>query len=96
MNTTNTNKYGVSEVLPFHHIEALLEQMRTAQYSEVTLRKKRWVLTAFARWMSAQPKVLRQQEIASASAATNWHLPHAPVLLLILTLQAGKVQLIPF
>ncbi len=54
MNTINTNKYGVSEALQFHHIEAFLEQLRTARYSEETLRKKRWVLTTFARWMKDQ------------------------------------------
>jgi site-specific recombinase XerD len=68
MNTTNTNKYGVSEVLPFHHIEALLEQLRTAQYSEVTLRKKRWVLTAFSRWMMDQNINLAQLDESAIAA----------------------------
>ena len=49
MKTTNTIEDGVSYGLPVLHIEAFLEQLRTARYAEETLRKKRWVLTAFAR-----------------------------------------------
>ena len=37
--------------LPAHHIEAFLEHLREAGYSEVTRRKKRTILTALARWM---------------------------------------------
>lgn len=54
MKTTDTIEDGVSEGLPVRHIEAFLEQLRTARYAEGTLSKKRWVLTAFARWMKLQ------------------------------------------
>ena len=48
MITTDTIKDGVPEALPLRHIEAFLEQLRTARYAEETLRKKRRVLIAFA------------------------------------------------
>lgn len=54
MKATNTIEDGESEGLPVRHIEAFLAQLRTARYAEVTLRKKRWVLTAFARWMKSE------------------------------------------
>ena len=54
MKTTDTIEDGISEELPVRHIEAFLEHLRTARYAEETLRKKRWVLTAFARWMNSK------------------------------------------
>ena len=54
MKTTDTIEDGVSEGLPVRHIEAFLEQLRAARYTEETLRKKRWILTAFARWMKSK------------------------------------------
>lgn len=54
MKATNTIEDGKSEGLPVRHIEAFLEQLRAARYAERTLSKKRWVLTAFARWMKSQ------------------------------------------
>ena len=48
MKATHTIKDGVFYGLPVRHIEAFLEQLRTARYAEETLRKKRWVLTASA------------------------------------------------
>ncbi|CAG9183928.1 Tyrosine recombinase XerC [Cupriavidus laharis] len=37
--------------LPAHHINAFLDRLRTAHYSEVSLRKKRRILCAFSGWM---------------------------------------------
>jgi integrase/recombinase XerD len=54
MKATNTIEVGVSAGLQPHHIEAFLERLRIARFSEVTLGKKRWVLSAFARWMKNQ------------------------------------------
>jgi integrase/recombinase XerD len=54
MKTTDTIEDGVSEGLPVRHIEAFLEQLRAARYAEETLLKKRWTLTAFARWMKSK------------------------------------------
>lgn len=54
MKVTNTIEGGGFDGLPAHHIEAFLDQLRTARYAEETLRKKRWVLIAFARWMKGQ------------------------------------------
>lgn len=52
MKTTNIG--GASDGLPNRHIEAFLDRLRTARYSEVTLCKKRWVLSAFSRWMTSK------------------------------------------
>lgn len=60
MNTTDTIEDGVSEALPLRHIEAFLEKLRTARYAEETLRKKRWVLITFARWMKSKNIALAQ------------------------------------
>lgn len=49
MNATRT--VGASGGLPGHHIDAFLDRLRTAHYSEVSLRKKRRVLCAFSGWM---------------------------------------------
>jgi hypothetical protein len=37
--------------LPARHIDAFLDRLRAAHYSEVTLRKKRRVLCGFSQWM---------------------------------------------
>jgi len=49
MNATRT--VSESGGLPAHHIDAFLDRLRTAHYSEVSLRKKRSVLRAFSEWM---------------------------------------------
>jgi len=54
MKTTQTIEDDVSGGLPERYIEAFLEQLRSARYAEGTLCKKRWVLTAFARWMKSE------------------------------------------
>ncbi|KDR37640.1 tyrosine-type recombinase/integrase [Caballeronia glathei] len=46
-----TRTVSESGGLPARHIDAFLDRLRTAHYSEVTLRKKRRVLYAFFRWM---------------------------------------------
>jgi site-specific recombinase XerD len=50
MKTTNTGR--ASDGLLTHHIEAFLDQLRAARYSEVTIGNKRGVLSAFSRWMT--------------------------------------------
>jgi integrase/recombinase XerD len=49
MKATSTD--GSFAGLPTRYIDAFLERLRTAQYSEVTLCNKRRVLSAFSRWM---------------------------------------------
>lgn len=44
----------VSAGLPIDQIESFLEHLRHAGYAEETLRKKLWVLSAFARWMKSK------------------------------------------
>jgi site-specific recombinase XerD len=46
-----TRTVSESGGLPARHIDAFLDRLRAAHYSEVTLRKKRRVLYAFSRWM---------------------------------------------
>ncbi|MEX3935786.1 site-specific integrase [Paraburkholderia phymatum] len=46
-----TRTVSESGGLPAHHIDAFLDRLRVAHYSEVTLRKKRRVLCAFSGWM---------------------------------------------
>lgn len=48
MNATRTA--SESGAIPAHHIDAFLDRLRTAHYSEVSLRKKRRVLCAFSGW----------------------------------------------
>lgn len=43
----------VSDGLPANHIEEFLAHLRMERYSEVTLCNKRWVLSAFSRWMKS-------------------------------------------
>ena len=49
-----TRTVSESGGLPARHIDAFLDRLRTAHYSEVTLRKKRRVLCAFSRWMKSR------------------------------------------
>lgn len=51
MTTIDTIEDCDAAGLPAHHIEAFLEHLREAGYSDVTRRKKRTILTALARWM---------------------------------------------
>ena len=44
--------------LPVHHIDAFLDRLRAAHYSEVSLRKKRRVLCLFSGWMKNRNIVL--------------------------------------
>jgi integrase/recombinase XerD len=46
-----TRTVSESDGLPARHIDAFLDRLRAAHYSEVTLRKKRRVLCAFSRWI---------------------------------------------
>ena len=78
MKTTNTIEDGGSYGLPVHHIDAFLEQLRTARYAEETLRKKRWVLTAFARWTNSQNIALTHFDEATIAAFVK-RLTGAPV-----------------
>ena len=78
MKTTNTIEDSVSYGLPVRYIEALLEQLRTARYAEATLRKKRWVLTAFARWTKSQNIALTHLDEATIAAFVK-RLTGAPV-----------------
>lgn len=48
--TTPTLKVGTPESLLDDHIESFLKHLRAAGYAERTLRKKRTVARAFARW----------------------------------------------
>lgn len=58
MTTNDTVEDGESPGLRKHHIDAFLEHLRHAGYSEVTLGKKRRVLNAFSRWMRSKAIVL--------------------------------------
>ena len=78
MKTINTIEDSVSYGLPVRHIEALLEQLRTARYAEATLRKKRWVLTAFARWAKSQNIALSHLDETTITAFVK-RLTGAPV-----------------
>jgi integrase/recombinase XerD len=46
-----TRRVSESGGLPARHIDAFLDRLRAAHYSEVTLRKKRSVLCTFSGWM---------------------------------------------
>lgn len=78
MKTTNTIENDISAGLAARHIEAFLEHLRTARYAEETLRKKRWVLTAFAQWMKHHNVTLTQLDEATIAAFVK-RLPDAPV-----------------
>ncbi len=58
MTTNDTFEDGAPPGLREYHIDAFLEQLRQAGYSEVTLDKKRRVLNAFSRWMRSKSVVL--------------------------------------
>jgi integrase/recombinase XerD len=49
-----THTVSGSARLPARHVDAFLDRLRTARYSEVTLRKKRRVLSALSRWMRSR------------------------------------------
>src|SRR5207244_8712225 len=57
--TTPTSENGTPERVLDHRIEPFLKQLRDAGYAERTLRKKRTVTRAFARW-------LKRKRIATA------------------------------
>ena len=78
MKTTNTIEDGVFDGLAVRHIEAFLKQLRTARYADETLRKKRWVLTAFARWTKRQNIALTHLDEATIAAFVK-RLTGAPV-----------------
>jgi integrase/recombinase XerD len=50
----STHTVSESGELPPRQIDAFLDRLRTARCSEVTLRKKRRVLSAFSRWMNSR------------------------------------------
>jgi len=68
MKTTHGIQDGLFDGLAVSHIEAFLEQLRTARYAEETLRKKRCVLTAFVRWTQCQNIALAQLDDATIAA----------------------------
>ena len=68
MKATNVIEDGVSDGLQVRHIEAFFKRLRTARYAEQTLRKKRWVLTAFARWMKSQNIALAHLDESTIAA----------------------------
>ncbi len=60
MKATKLIDGGKTEGLQSFHIEAFLERLRSARYSEVTLCKKRRVLLGFSRWMKSKNIALAQ------------------------------------
>ena len=58
MTTNDTFVDGASPGLYEYHIDAFLDQLRQAGYSEVTLGKKRRVLNAFSQWMRNKSVVM--------------------------------------
>ena len=52
--TTDRLEDGMPSDLLNSHIEEFLGQLRTAGYAERTIRKKRLIVAAFARWMKLQ------------------------------------------
>ena len=52
--TTDTFEDNAPQFLLDLHIDAFLEHLRTARYAERTLRKKRSVVAAFARWARSE------------------------------------------
>ena len=72
-----TNTAGVSDGLPTRYIDAFLDRLRTARYSEVTLCKKRRVLSAFSRWMMSTDVTLAHLD-ESAIASFMDRLTDAP------------------
>jgi integrase/recombinase XerD len=72
-----TNTVGASDGLPARHIDGFLDRLRTARYSEVTLCKKRRVLSAFSRWMKSSNVALVHLD-ESAAALFMERLTDAP------------------
>ena len=62
-----TNTVGASDGLPARHIDAFLDRLRTARYSEVTLCKKRRVLSALSRWMRSKNVALVHLDESTAA-----------------------------
>lgn len=71
MTTNDTFEEGVSPGLRQHHIDAFLEHLRQAGYSEVTLGKKRRVLNAFSRWMRSKTVALEGLDESHIAAFAN-------------------------
>lgn len=71
MTTNDTFEDGVSPGLREHHIDAFLEDLRQAGYSEVTLGKKRRVLNAFSRWMQSKSVALERLDESVITAFAN-------------------------
>lgn len=67
MKTTHAGEYGNCAGLPAHQIEAFLERLRRARYSEVTLYKKRRVLRLFLAYLRGE--VIMALQIASDGSA---------------------------
>jgi site-specific recombinase XerD len=65
MNATNID--GASDGLPTARIDAFLERLRTERYSEATLCNKRWVLSAFSRWMTSKSIVIADLDESAIS-----------------------------
>jgi site-specific recombinase XerD len=59
---------GLATGLPARHIEAFLEHLRTAGYADKTLRKKQWILAAFARWMKCETIALTHLDESAIAA----------------------------
>lgn len=72
-----TRAVGESGKLPARHIDAFLDRLRTAHYSDVTRRKKRKALSAFSRWMNSRNVCLVDLD-ESATACFMERLTHAP------------------
>ena len=68
MKTTDTIEDGASLELVERHIEAFLEHLRTTGYAEETLRKKRWILTTFARWIKSKNIALAHLDESAIAA----------------------------
>lgn len=71
MKAPNTIESSKSEGLSTHHIEAFLERLRCARYSEVTLDNKRRVLMAFSRWMKSKNVALAQVDESTTDSFTE-------------------------
>lgn len=68
MATNDTFEDDASPELRELHIDAFLEHLRQAGYSEVTLGKKRRVLCAFSRWMQSKSVVLEHLDESGIAA----------------------------
>lgn len=68
MKTTGIIEDGGSEGLPLRHMEAFLGHLRAARYAERTLSNKRWILTAFDKWMRAKNIATDQLDESAVTA----------------------------